>query len=118
MDTNEPESDKVDRSLCFAKSRDCGRVRCVLALLSVGGCSQKRLAFLCRSCVISGNLGQGEAIMRNGGGSQTSASGRWGDYRMTTIDLADNVSFWHTNEYYATTGIIWSTKVGKFQFPA
>ena len=24
----------------------------------------------------------------------------------------------HTNEYYATTGIIWSTKVGKVQFPA
>ena len=69
MDTNEPESDKVDRSLCFAKSRDCGRVR-------------------------------------------------WGDYSMTTIDPADNVSFWHTNESYATTGIIWSTKVGKFQFPA
>jgi len=64
------------------------------------------------------NLGQGEATMTNGGGIQTSASGRWRDYSMTTIDPADNVSFWHTNEYYATTGIIWSTKVGKVQFPA
>src|SRR5206468_3656931 len=67
MDTNEPESDKVDRSLCFAKSRDCGRVRCVLALLSVGGCSQKRLAFLCRSCVISGTFAQTRQSNRSAG---------------------------------------------------
>src|SRR4029077_8510317 len=32
------------------------------------------------------NLGQGEAVMTNGTGSQTSASGRWGDYSMTTLD--------------------------------
>ena len=49
------------------------------------------------------NLGQGEAIMTNGGGSQTGDFGRWGDYTMTTIDPADGISFWHTNEYYATT---------------
>ena len=64
------------------------------------------------------DLGQGEATMFDGTGSQTSASGRWGDYSMTTIDPADNISFWHTNEYYVTTGISWSTRVGKFQFPA
>jgi hypothetical protein len=63
-----------------------------------------------------GNLGQGEAIMTNGSGSQTSASGRWGDYSMTTLDT-DGTTFWHTNEYYATTGISWSTRVGKFNFP-
>jgi hypothetical protein len=63
------------------------------------------------------DLGQGEATMFDGTGSQTSASGRWGDYTMTTIDPADNVSFWHTNEYYATTGISWSTRIGKFNFP-
>ena len=61
-------------------------------------------------------LGQGEATMFSGTGSQTSASGRWGDYTMTTIDPADNVSFWHTNEYYETTGSSWNTRVGKFQF--
>src|SRR5438093_1114423 len=64
------------------------------------------------------DLGQGEATMFDGTGSQTSASGRWGDYSMTTIDPADNISFWHTNEYYVTTGISWSTRIGKFQFPA
>ena len=30
------------------------------------------------------NLGQGEAIMFNGTGSQTDTNGRWGDYSMTT----------------------------------
>jgi hypothetical protein len=62
------------------------------------------------------NLGQGEATMFAGTGSQTSASGRWGDYSMTTLDT-DGTSFWHTNEYYATTGSSWNTRVGKFQFP-
>ena len=54
--------------------------------------------------------------MTNGTGSQTSASGRWGDYSMTTLDT-DGTTFWHTNEYYTTTGISWNTRVGKFNFP-
>ena len=62
------------------------------------------------------DLGQGEAIMTNGGGSQTGGAGRWGDYTMTTIDPADAITFWHTNEYYVTTSEgDWSTRVGKFQ---
>ena len=65
------------------------------------------------------NLGQGEAIMTVGGGHQTHSSGRWGDYSMTTIDPVDNLTFWHTNEYYpATSSASWFTRVGKFQFPA
>jgi len=65
------------------------------------------------------DLGQGEAIMFTGTGSQTDTSGRWGDYSMTTIDPADGISFWHTNEYYVTTSSFnWATRVGKFQFPA
>ena len=62
------------------------------------------------------NLGQGEATLFSGTGSQTSASGRWGDYSMTTLDT-DGINFWHTNEYYATTGSSWNTRVGKFTFP-
>ena len=62
------------------------------------------------------NLGQGEAVLISGSGYQTSASGRWGDYSMTTLDT-DGTSFWHTNEYYATTGSSWNTEVGKFRFP-
>jgi hypothetical protein len=61
------------------------------------------------------NLAQGEAVLLAGTGSQTSASGRWGDYSMTRLDT-DGLTFWHTNEYYATTGSQWSTEVGKFRF--
>ena len=64
------------------------------------------------------NLSQGEAIMTVGGGHQTHSSGRWGDYSMTTIDPADNLTFWHTNEYYpVTSSANWFTRIGKFQFP-
>jgi hypothetical protein len=64
------------------------------------------------------NLGQGEALMTNGGGAVTEI-GRWGDYSMTTVDSTDGVGFWHTNEYFRTTErLAWSTRIGKFQFPA
>jgi hypothetical protein len=64
-----------------------------------------------------GNLAQGEAVMTNGGGAQTHSSGRWGDYSMNTIDPADGMTFWHTNEYYPTTSSAsWFTRVGKFNF--
>ncbi len=63
------------------------------------------------------DLGQGEATMIAGGGSQTSTSDRWGDYSMLTIDPSDNYSFWHVNEYYAATaGASWFTRIGKFAF--
>ena len=65
------------------------------------------------------NLSQGEAVMTSGGGHQTHSSGRWGDYSMLTIDPADNLTFWHTNEYYSTTSSAnWFTRIGKFQFAA
>jgi hypothetical protein len=80
------------------------------------------------------DLSQGEAIMTNGGGYQLPTSdkpkknegNRWGDYTMTTIDTADGLSFWHTNEYYKTpppanqptAKLHWFTAVGKFQFPS
>jgi hypothetical protein len=65
----------------------------------------------------AGNLGQGEATMFSGAGSQTGTNGRWGDYSMTTIDPADNMSFWTVGEYYANTSSFnWHTRVGKFNF--
>jgi hypothetical protein len=64
------------------------------------------------------DFAQGEGIIINGGGAQTSASQRWGDYTMTTVDPSDGISFWHTNEYYqATTDHSWFTRVGKFRLP-
>jgi hypothetical protein len=57
------------------------------------------------------NLGQGEAIMFDGIGSQ--GASRWGDYSMTTIDPSDGITFWHANEYYSGG---WATRIGKFNF--
>jgi hypothetical protein len=66
----------------------------------------------------SNDLGQGEATMFAGTGSQTSPS-RWGDYTMTTVDPSDGMSFWHVNEYYAAnSSFSWKTRIGKFQFGA
>jgi hypothetical protein len=63
------------------------------------------------------DLGQGEAVMTAGGGHQTHSSGRWGDYSMLTIDPADNITFWHVNEYYpVTASASWFTRIGKFAF--
>jgi hypothetical protein len=63
------------------------------------------------------DLGRGEAIMTAGGGSQTDKDGRWGDYTMTTIDPSDDITFWHTNEYFpANSRESWFTTVGKFKF--
>jgi N-acetylneuraminic acid mutarotase len=64
-----------------------------------------------------GNLAQGEAILQNGGGAQTSGFGRWGDYTYTSIDPSNGMDFWHVGEYYtATSSASWATKIGKFNF--
>ncbi len=65
-----------------------------------------------------GNLGQGEATMFSGPGSQLDSFGRWGDYSMTTIDPADGMTFWHVNEYYPSPNdsFNFATRIGKFNF--
>ncbi len=66
-----------------------------------------------------GDLSQGEATMFTGAGSEADTNGRWGDYSMTTVDPADGMTFWHVNEYEATTGSFnWSTRIGTFNFVA
>lgn len=60
-------------------------------------------------------LAQGEAHLFDGTGSQTSASD-WGPYSDLTIDPVDDCTFWYTNEYYATTGTAWRTRIGNFKF--
>jgi hypothetical protein len=65
-----------------------------------------------------GTLPQGEATIINGSGSQTSQSGRWGDYSMMAVDPTDDCTFWYTQEYYMTTSDRgWQTRVGSFKFP-
>ncbi|MEP7118831.1 MAG: S-layer homology domain-containing protein, partial [Acidobacteriota bacterium] len=66
-----------------------------------------------------GTLGQGEATLIAGTGSQTSTSGRWGDYAGRVTDPTDDCTFWMTTEYYATTSNAgWQTRVGSFKFPS
>src|SRR5947209_3700935 len=46
------------------------------------------------------NLAQGEAVMTQSTGHQTSTSGRWGDYSSMFVDPINSCTFYHTNEYY------------------
>ena len=65
------------------------------------------------------SLAQGEALLIQGAGHQTSASGRWGDYSALAIDPSDSCTFWHTNEYYSATSMAgWNTRIGSFKFPS
>src|SRR6202162_2392725 len=62
-------------------------------------------------------LGQGEAHMFDGTGSQTDTSNRWGDYSAMTVDPVDDCTFWYTQEYYSTTSSFnWRTRIGNFKF--
>ena len=66
-----------------------------------------------------GTMTQGETELVAGAGSQTNASGRWGDYSMLAVDPIDGCTFWYTQEYYASTSDIgWHTRIGSFSFPS
>jgi hypothetical protein len=65
-----------------------------------------------------GTLGQAESSIIEGGGTQGSTTGRWGDYSMLTVDPVDDCTFWYTQEYYpisSTSG--WQTRIASFRFP-
>jgi hypothetical protein len=65
-----------------------------------------------------GTLGQGEATLYNGSGSQTGTLQRWGDYSSLSVDPVDDCTFWYTTEYLATSGTFnWHTRIGTFRFP-
>lgn len=65
-----------------------------------------------------GTLPQGEGVMINGGGSQTTTASRWGDYSSINIDPTDDCAFWYTTQYYAATSARgWRTRVASFKFP-
>jgi hypothetical protein len=48
--------------------------------------------------------------------------GRWGDYASTSIDPADDCTFWHANEYYqqgyGATNFEWRTRIASASFSA
>jgi Ig-like domain CHU_C associated len=57
-----------------------------------------------------------EQIFHLSGGSQTDASGRWGDYSAMTTDPVDEETMWFTAEYYAATSARgFSTRIGSFK---
>lgn len=65
-----------------------------------------------------GTLGQGEATVIAGAGSQTDPAGRWGDYSMMSVDPTDDCTFWYTQEYYpASSARGWHTRIAAFSFP-
>lgn len=65
-----------------------------------------------------GTLPQGESLLVTGGGSQSSRSGRWGDYSAMSVDPVDDCTFWYTQEYYASDSKgDWRTRIGSFRFP-
>lgn len=66
-----------------------------------------------------GTLGQGEALLVAGTGSQTSTASRWGDYSSLSVDPTDDCTFWFTTEYLQSTSErSWRTRIGSFRFPS
>jgi hypothetical protein len=58
-----------------------------------------------------------EEVCVDGGGSQTSTSGRWGDYSSVSVDPVDECTFWASVEYQPTTANAnWSNRVCSFKF--
>ena len=66
---------------------------------------------------IPGQMPQTEQTLINGTGSQSGIN-RWGDYSAMSVDPTDDCTFWYTQEYYATTGSNWQTRIGSFKFPS
>jgi hypothetical protein len=65
-----------------------------------------------------GQLTQGEAVLKDGSGSQLTTLSRWGDYTSLNVDPRDDCTFWYINEYYAITELAaWQTRIGAFRFP-
>lgn len=69
-----------------------------------------------------GTLPQGEAVLINGTGVQTTLNSRWGDYTSMNVDPSDNCTFYYMNEYYLVDGTPadtrpWKTRIGAFKFP-
>jgi hypothetical protein len=60
---------------------------------------------------------EGEALIKQGGGSQLKSFDRWGDYSSMALDGADSCTFWYTNEFYPVDGsFAWDTWVASINF--
>jgi hypothetical protein len=62
-----------------------------------------------------GTMPQGEEVLVNGLGAQTSPN-RWGDWSMMSVDPLDDCTFWFTGQYPGPTGgYNWRTRIGSFR---
>ena len=64
---------------------------------------------------------QGERVLFNGSGRQTSTLNRWGDYSSLSVDPIDDCTFWYIGQYYtaasaASSTFGWVTGIGTFKF--
>ena len=69
-----------------------------------------------------GEMTQGEGVVINGDGVQTTTNSRWGDYTSMNIDPVDDCTFWYVNEYYTLAGQAsspagWQTRIASFKLP-
>lgn len=69
-----------------------------------------------------GQMTQGEGVIINGSGVQTTTNSRWGDYTSMTVDPVDDCTFWYVNEYYTAAGQAsspagWQTRIASFRLP-
>jgi hypothetical protein len=65
-----------------------------------------------------GTFPQGEGVIVNGGGIQTSTLNRWGSSSVLAVDPSDDCTFWHVNQYYPVTSSTgWMLRVASFKFP-
>ncbi|HET9032455.1 MAG TPA: hypothetical protein VFN25_06080 [Dokdonella sp.] len=64
-----------------------------------------------------GTMPQGEGVIVNGTGSNTSTNSRWGDYTSMNVDPVDDCTFWYVNQYTPVTSTAgWNLRVGSFRF--
>ena len=69
-----------------------------------------------------GTMPQGEGVVINGSGVQTTTNSRWGDYSSMNVDPVDDCTFWYVNEYYTAAGQAsspagWQTRIASFRLP-
>jgi hypothetical protein len=82
-----------------------------------------------------GEMTQGEGVIINGTGVQTTTNSRWGDYTSLNVDPVDDCTFWYVNEYYQVSGVPlplpppgtplpppgttapWQTRIASFKLP-
>jgi hypothetical protein len=69
-----------------------------------------------------GTMPQGEGVIINGSGVQTTTNSRWGDYTSMNVDPVDDCTFWYVNEYYTAAGQAssaagWQTRIASFKLP-